>query len=53
MTSEQELELLRAELARGNGEPDAICTEDIEPSMTPEKRERTLEEILRVLGGEQ
>lgn len=53
MTSEQELELLRAELAHGTGEPPVIQMEDIGPSMTSENRDRTLEQILRVLRGEE
>lgn len=52
MTSEQELELLRTEAAHGTGELPAIQMEEIHPSMTQEKRDRTLEQILRVLRGE-
>ncbi len=48
MTQDDELQLLRNELP-----PEPIRMEDIQPSMTDVDRERALEEIIRVLRGDQ
>jgi len=50
MSHEQELELLTSEL---RSEPEPVRMEDIRPSMTDEDRERALEQIMRVLRGEE
>lgn len=53
MRQEAELELLTNELRR-DGEPQlTIGMEDIKPTMTVVDRKRALEEIMRVLRGEE
>ncbi len=53
MNHEAELELLTAEL-RPDAEPQpGVLMEDIKPTMTVVDRKRALEEIMRVLRGEE
>jgi hypothetical protein len=53
MNHAAELELLNKELQRQSEAPASILMEDIKPTMTEVDRQRALEEIMRVLRGEE
>ncbi len=53
MNHEAELELLTNELRRDSDSNATVAMEDIKPTMTVVDRERALQEIMRVLRGEE